>query len=159
SRRKVIFIGFALAILVAGAIALYFLYGKGQATGKEIHFLAILPFVNATAGPNAVYLSDGITESLINSLSQLSRLKVIARTTAFRYKGKEPDAPAIGRDLRVDAVVTGRVIQQGDTLIVQADLLRTADGSQVWGTRYSRKLSDIFAVQEQIASEIAEKLR
>ena len=158
-RRKMVFIGFALAVLTVGAIVFHFLSGKGQPTSKEIHSLAILPFVNASADSNTEYLSDGITESLINSLSQLSQLKVIARTTAFRYKGKETDAQIIWRDLRVDAIITGRVTQQGDTLIVQADLLSTADGSQVWGAKYSRRLSDIFAVQEQIAKEIAGNLR
>jgi tetratricopeptide (TPR) repeat protein len=96
---------------------------------------------------------------LINSLSQLSQLKVIARTTAFRYKGKETDAQAVGRDLKVDAVVTGKVTQQGDTLVVQADLLSTSDGSQLWGARYNRKLADVFALQEQIAKEIVGNLQ
>ncbi len=148
-----------MAIITLGAIVFYLLFGKGQPPSKEIHSIAILPFVSASADPNAEYLSDGITEGLINNLSQLSDLKVIARTTAFRYKGKEADAQSIGRDLRVDAIITGRVTQQGDTFIVQADLLSTSDGSQVWGARYSRRLSDIFAVQEETARGIAEKLR
>jgi TolB-like protein/DNA-binding winged helix-turn-helix (wHTH) protein/Tfp pilus assembly protein PilF len=158
SRRKLVFIGLA-AIFALGAISFYFLYGKGQPTSKEIDSIAILPFANSSGDPNAEYLSDGITEGLINSLSQLSQLKVIARTTVFRYKGKETDAQAIGRDLRVDAIVTGTVTQQGDTLVVQADLLSVTDGSQVWGARYSRKPSDIFAVQGQIAKEIADNLQ
>ncbi|MEW6210792.1 MAG: winged helix-turn-helix domain-containing protein [Acidobacteriota bacterium] len=156
-RRKLIFIG--LAIIVSGAIALYFLSGNGRPAVKERHSIAVLPFINSSADPNAEYLSDGITESLINSLSQLSQLKVIARTTVFRYKGKEADAQITGRDLRVDAIITGRVTQQGDALIVQVDLLDTADGTQIWGERYSRRLSDVFAVQEQMAKEIASNLR
>jgi eukaryotic-like serine/threonine-protein kinase len=156
--RKWIYGAVALAILALGAIGLYFLRRQDQSTSNQIHSLAILPFVNASADPNAEYLGDGITESLINSFSQLPQLKVIAGTTAFRYKGKDTDAQTVGRDLRVDAIITGRVIQHGDTLIVQADLLNTADGSQVWGERYSRRLSDIFAVQEQIAKEISGKL-
>jgi TolB-like protein/DNA-binding winged helix-turn-helix (wHTH) protein/Flp pilus assembly protein TadD len=159
SRRKMMFTGLALAILVAGAMALYFLYGKGRPAGKEIHSLAVLPFANSGADPNAEYLSDGITESLINSLSQLSQLKVIARTTAFRYRGKDTDAQAVGRDLGVDAILTGRVTQQGDMLVVQADLLSTADGSQLWGARYNRKQADVFALQEQIAKEIVGNLQ
>jgi TolB-like protein/DNA-binding winged helix-turn-helix (wHTH) protein/Tfp pilus assembly protein PilF len=159
SRPKLLFISLAFAILVLGITALYFLSGKGPSTTTAIQSLAILPFVNASADANAEYLSDGITESLINSFSQLPQLKVTARTTAFRYKGKETDAQAIGRDLRVDAIITGRVIQQGDTLIVQADLLNTADGTQIWGNRYSRRPSDIFAVHEEIANAIAEQLR
>ncbi len=158
-RRRSVLIGFALLILLLIGVIAFLLIDKSQPANKEIHSLVILPFVNASDEPGTEYLSDGIAESLINSLSQLSKLKVIARTTAFRYKGKEAEAQAIGRDLRVDAIITGRVTLQGETLIVQADLLNAADGSQVWGARYSRKLSDVFAVQEQIAKEIAGNLQ
>ncbi len=127
--------------------------------GKAIDSLAVLPLTNASADPDADYLSDGITESLINSLSQVPKLRVIARSTAFRYKGHEPDPQTVGHDLKVGAVLTGRVVQRGDALIIQADLVDTGDGSQLWGERYNRKLSDIFAVQEEIAKEISEKLR
>jgi TolB-like protein/DNA-binding winged helix-turn-helix (wHTH) protein/Flp pilus assembly protein TadD len=156
-RRTLGIIGFGVAILTIAVIAIYSRY-VGQPT-REIRSIAILPFVNESVDPNAEYLSDGITENLINSLSQLSHLKVIARATAFRYKGKETDAQAIGRALSVDAIITGRVTQQGDTLIVQADLLNAADGSQSWGARYVRRSSDVFAVQEQIGKEIAASLR
>ena len=154
----------AAAVVVVIALAsatFYSLFGKSdpEPANAGINSLAILPFVNANDDPGAEYLSDGITESLINSLAQVSRLKVIARTTAFRYKGKDTDPQTLGRDLRVDAVITGRVTKQGDNLIVQADLLNTADGSQVWGDRFSRKISDVFAVQEQIAKELATSLR
>ena len=81
-------------------------------------------------------MSDGITENLINSLSQLPQLKVIPRTTAFRYKGQQVDPQKVGRDLGVDAVLTGKVMQQGEDLIIQAELTNTADGSQLWGQRY-----------------------
>src|SRR6266542_2296467 len=96
---------------------------------------------------------------LINGFSHLPQLKVMARTTTFRYKGQDSDAPTIARALKVDAVITGRVTQRGDTLIVQVDLLDAVDGSQVWGERYTRKVTDIFVVQEQIAKEIASRLR
>src|SRR4030095_3947742 len=146
----------AAAVVVGIALAsatFYSLFGKSEREPANvgINSLAILPFVNANDAPAAEYLSDGITESLINSLAQVSRLKVIARTTAFRYKGKDTDPQTLGRDLRVDAVITGRVTKQGDNLIVQADLLNTTDGSQVWGDRFSRKISDVFEVPEQIA--------
>ena len=157
-RRTLGFISFAVAILTIAVIAIYPRDHKTEQATK-IRSMAILPFVNESGDPNAEYLSDGITENLINSLSQLSHLKVIARTTAFRYKGKDPDAQAIGRALGVDAIMTGRVTQQGETLIVQADLLSGADGSQAWGARYIRRLSDVFAMQEQIAKEIAVSLR
>jgi serine/threonine-protein kinase len=154
----------AAAVVVGIALAsatFYSLFGKSEREPANvgINSLAILPFVNANDDPAAEYLSDGITESLINSLAQVSRLKVIARTTAFRYKGKDTDPQTLGRDLRVDAVITGRVTKQGDNLIVQADLLNTTDGSQVWGDRFSRKISDVFEVPEQIAREITTSLR
>jgi eukaryotic-like serine/threonine-protein kinase len=159
--RKWIYVAVAL-VLIVFSTAIYLLNRddrEGQSTNKQIHSLAVLPFVSASADPNVEYLSDGITESLINSFSQLPQLKVIARTTAFRYKGKDIDTKVIREELRVDAIIMGKVTLQGDTLIVQADLLNTADGSQIWGERYGRRLQDIFAVQGQIANEIAAKLR
>jgi serine/threonine-protein kinase len=127
--------------------------------GKAIDSIAILPLANASADPDAEYLSDGITESLINSLSQVPKLRVMARSTVFRYKGQEVDPQTVGRDLKVGAVLTGRVVQRGDTLIIGTELVDVENGWQLWGGQYNRKLSDIFAVQEEIAKEISEKLR
>src|SRR5262249_43171972 len=149
----------ALAVLVVTAATIASLPREGL-KGKSdgvINSIAVLPFANAD--PNTEYLSDGITESLINSLSQLSQLKVIARTTAFHYKGKDADPRTVGRDLKIDAVLTGKVVQQGDSLHVQADLVNTSDGAQIWGDRYKRKLSDIFTTQEEIARQISDRLR
>ena len=115
--------------------------------------------VNTSADPETEYLSDGITESLINSLSQLSNMKVIARSSVFRYKGRETDPQIIGRELGVRAVLVGRVIQRGDGLIVSAELVDVQDNRHLWGGQYNRKLSDILAVQEEISREISEKLR
>lgn len=126
---------------------------------KAINSVAILPLINATADPNAEYLSDGITESIINNLSQLPRLRVMARSTVFRYKGREVDPQEAGRELSVHAVLTGRVLQLSDSLIIGAELVRVADGSQLWGQHFNRKLGDIFAVQEEIAKQISEKLQ
>jgi len=147
--------GLTLAALVIAVAAIIYFGGSE----KTIHSLAVLPLENASNDANTEYMSDGITESLINTLSQLPGLKVISRTTAFRYKGQRGDPQKVGRDLRVDAVVTGRVIQQGENLIIQAELTNAADGSQLWGARYNRKLADIFSLQEEIAKEISEKLR
>jgi DNA-binding SARP family transcriptional activator/TolB-like protein/Flp pilus assembly protein TadD len=127
--------------------------------GQVIASLAVLPFANSSANPNAEYLSDGITESIINGLSQLRRLRVMARSTVFSYKGREADPRVIGRDLGVSAVVIGRVLQFEDMLIIRAELIDVADGTQLWGEQYDRKISDILAVQEEISREISEKLR
>jgi TolB-like protein/Tfp pilus assembly protein PilF len=153
-KRKVALALVAVVVIVAGIA--YFYFARGGASGAS---LAILPLVNASADPNMEYLSDGITESLINSLSQLPQLRVVARTTVFQYKGRDVDPQEIGRNLKVNAVLTGKVLQRGDTLVIQVDLVDTADGSQLWGEQYNRKQSDILAVQQDIAREISQKLR
>jgi TolB-like protein/DNA-binding winged helix-turn-helix (wHTH) protein len=147
--------------VAAGAIALALLASGGWAlslifkTPPPIESLAVLPFTSGSDDPQTAYLSDGITESLINNLSQLPNLRVIARTTAFRYKDQAADLSKIGRDLNVNAALMGKVLLRGDTMIVQADLVNVADGAQLWGQQYTRKLSDIFALQAEIATDIA----
>ena len=131
---------------------------KGRSR-KAINSVAILPLVNDSADPNAEYLSDGITESIINNLSQLPRLRVMARSTVFRYKGRDIDPLEAGRELSVHAVLTGRVLQLGDSLRIGTELVRVADGSQLWGQHFNQKPGDIFAVQEEIAKQISEKLQ
>jgi TolB-like protein/DNA-binding winged helix-turn-helix (wHTH) protein/Flp pilus assembly protein TadD len=155
--KRVAVIGLAVFVVAAATIASFTWESLRGKSGGAINSIAVLPFANAD--PNTEYLSDGITESLINSLSQLSQLKVIARTTAFHYKGKDVDTRTVGRDLKVDAVLTGNLVQQGDSLLVQADLVNTSDGAQIWGERYNRKLSDIFTTQEEIARQISDRLR
>ncbi len=126
---------------------------------KVIDSLAVLPLINVSADLETEYLSDGITESIINSLSQLPKLRVIPRSTAFRYKGREVDPQAVGRELNVRAVLTGRVVQRGEALNIQAELIDVVNDAQLWGGQYNRRLSHIFALQEAIAQEISEKLR
>jgi serine/threonine protein kinase/Tfp pilus assembly protein PilF len=126
---------------------------------RAVDSLAILPLANASGDPDTEYLSDGITESIINNLSQLPKLRVMARSTVFRYKGKEVDPQQIGRELGVRAIVTGRVLQRSEMLIIKAEMVDTEDGSHLWGEHYNRKLSDIFTVEEEISSVISEKLR
>lgn len=127
--------------------------------GKPFRSLAILPFANASANPDAEYLSDGISESLITNVSQLPNLKVMARDTVFTYKNKQVDPRKVGRDLNVEAVVTGRVLQQGDTLVIYAHLVNVADGAELWGRQFNRKIVDILAIQEEISNEISNNLR
>ena len=143
------------AILGLTAIWAYLLVARGGA-GDSI---AVLPFVNAGANPDTEYLSDGITESLINSLSQLTRLKVMARTTAFSYKGRTLDPIQIGRELGVRTVLTGQVARRGDDIVIQVDLVDVEAGSQLWGEQYNRRLADMPGVQAELSREISEKLR
>jgi len=126
---------------------------------KAIDSLAILPLANETHDPETDYLSDGITEMLINNLSQLPKLRVLPRSTVFRYKGREMDPTALSRELGVRAVLTGRVVQRGDTLTIKVELVDVARQAQLWGGNFSRKLDDIFAVQEEIARQISEHMR
>lgn len=118
-----------------------------------------MPLVNATGDPETEYLSDGISESIINLLSQLPNLKVIPRTSAFRFKGREADLQSVGRGLKVRTVLTGKMLQQGDRLVVQTELVDVANDAQIWGGRFNRKLEDIFEVQEELARQITENLR
>ena len=147
--------GVALAGLLTLVVWSAFLRPQGEA----IESVAVLPFVNGSADPNTEYLSDGITESLINNLSQIPKLRVMARTTAFRYKGRDADPQKAGNDLHVRAVVSGKLLQRGDTLIVQAELIDVATGSQLWGGRYNRKIADVLSLQDDLSGEISEKLR
>ncbi|HKQ99441.1 MAG TPA: protein kinase, partial [Pyrinomonadaceae bacterium] len=144
----------ALALLVLGFSYWYF-----TRPVSAIDSVAVLPFVNVGGAAETEYLSDGLTESLINSLSQLPNLKVIARSSVFRYKGKEIDPQAIGRELGVRAVLTGRVVQVGENLVIQTELVDVETQTRLWGENYNRKVSDIIALQDEISREISDKLR
>jgi TolB-like protein len=148
------------AMLAAGVAALALaaaIWFNGRAT--PIDSLAVMPFVNVGADPNTEYLSDGITENLINNLSQLPKLRVVPRSLVFSYKGKEMDPRKLGQDLQVRAVLTGRVVQRGDGLNIQTELVDVGQVSQLWGQQYDRKFAEILAVQEDIARQVADKLR
>lgn len=119
--------------------------------------LAVLPFHNGSEDPNAEYLSDGLTESIINSISH-GDIRVVGRNTVIRYKGKKVDPQKIGEELGVRSVLTGRILQLGDRLIIRAEVIDVLDGWQIWGEQYHRKTSDVLALQEEIAEEISEKL-
>ena len=126
---------------------------------QVINSLAVLPLTNDSGDPTAQYLSDGITESIINSLSQLPTLRVMAISAVRRYKNLDFDPQTVGRELGVHAILTGRVLPLGDRFVIGTELVNVADGSQLWGERYNRKLSDIFEAQEDIAREVSYKLR
>jgi len=126
---------------------------------KAVDSLAILPLINEGGDPDTEYLSDGITESIINHLSQLPKLRVMARNTVFRYKGRDVNPQRVGEELGVRATLTGRVLQRADVLIIKVELVDSADGSHLWGEQYNRQLSDIFSIEEEISKEISDKLR
>jgi eukaryotic-like serine/threonine-protein kinase len=142
------------ALLVAAA-----LFWRSRADQGEISSIAVLPFVNASNDPNTDYLSDGITESLINNLSQVQNLAVMSRSSVFHYKGRDADPQAVAKELKVQAVVTGRIVQREEQLIISSELIDARSNRSLWGDQYDRRLSDVLAVQQDISTAIASKLR
>jgi eukaryotic-like serine/threonine-protein kinase len=132
---------------------------RTQRVSKILDSLAVLPFENVTGDAEREYLSDGITGSLINTLATIPKLRVMAQSTVFRYKGREINPQAVGQELNVRAVLTGRMMQSGGSLRIGTELVDVATGSQLWGAQYDRKLGDIFRVQDEISSEISGTLR
>jgi serine/threonine-protein kinase len=155
-RRPVVLSIAAILVILVAAAGLF--YWRSH-TAQSIDSLAVLPFANMGGSPDTDYLSDGITDSLIDSLSQLPNLKVMSRSAVFRYKSKDADARTAGRELGVRAVLTGRITQRGDNLSVSTELINVDDNSHLWGEQYNRKLVDALAVQNEIAAQIADKLR
>ncbi len=141
-----------LGAVVAGLLLL----GRGDTT---IDSIAVLPFENVSKNKDLEYMSDGITESLINSLSEVASLRVLPRSSVFQFKGQETQAQRIGKELGVKAVLTGRVVLRGATLNVQVELIDVQKQAQLWGEQYNRPMSDFLAVQQEIAGTISEKLR
>jgi len=125
----------------------------------RVHSLAIMPFQNESSDPNAEYLSDGLTESIINSLSHLQDLRIISRSSVFRYKGKELDVRLIGRELRVKSVVTGRILHLGQKLIIRVEMIDAHTGWHIWGEQYQRKLTDVVKVQQDMSQKISLALK
>jgi serine/threonine-protein kinase len=132
---------------------------RAPRVSRTIGSLAVLPFENVSRDPENDYLSDGITGSLINNLATVPKLRVMAQSTVFRYKGREIDPQAVGRELNVRAVLTGRMMQSGGSLRIGTELVDVATGSQLWGAQFDRKPGDIFVIQDEISNEISGKLR
>jgi TolB-like protein len=149
-------VGVLIVLLGVGAGVLRLRQRSGH---SSVESLAVLPFTANPGQGTDEYLVDGITEGVINDLSQVSALRVMARTTVFRFKGKESDPQQVGAALKVDAVVTGHIVQHGDDLTIQAELVRVSDGTQIWGQRFTRKMKDVSSLQGDIGREIASRLR
>jgi len=148
----------AVAAMVFAALALIAFRGpRPVESSATINSLAVLPFTNSD--PSTEYLSDGITESLIENLSQLPDLKVKSSSTVFHYKGRAADPQAIGRELGVHALLSGSIVQRGDELAVSVELIDVRDDSHIWGERYGRKVSEVVALPQQISRDVSQKLR
>jgi serine/threonine protein kinase len=156
--RRTMLIGGAVAFVFAVAVIAVAAFYFGSSTRARINSVAVLPFANASGNPDTEYLSEGITEGILDRLSGLPNLKVISRTSAFRYKQREIEPQKVAKELGVEALVTGRVIQRGDDLSVSVELVDAREDKQLWGEQYSRKLADIASVQQEIATAISGNL-
>ena len=157
-KRRVRFALLAVTILVVAAAALIY-WKRTRIPSRSITSIAVLPLANVSGDPDMEYLSDGIGENLIHSLSQLTDMRVMSRNSVYRYKGHDMDAGTVGRELSVEAVLTGRVVQRGDALSVSVELINAKDNSHIWGQQYNRKLTDLVSLQVEIAHDISRNLR
>ncbi|HEV2884302.1 MAG TPA: protein kinase, partial [Pyrinomonadaceae bacterium] len=150
----------ALTLLLLASIGIaYFFYGRPDSSTAQIESIAVLPFVNESGNSDLEYLSDGMTDSLINSLSRLPQLSVKARSSVFRYKGKQVESLQVAGELSVQAILTGRVVQRGDDLTLYLSLVDARNGNQIWGEQYDRRLTDLVSLQSDIARDVSQKLR
>jgi eukaryotic-like serine/threonine-protein kinase len=155
SRRMILAGAVVFALLIVALVGgRWFNRSRG-----DIESIAVLPFVNTSGDPDVEYLSDGITEGIINGLSQLPQMRVMARSTVFHYKGHDPDPLKVGHDLAVGAVLTGTLARHGEAVRVQTELVDVSNGSALWGEQYDRKLSDMAAVQQEVVRDISAKLK
>src|SRR5205814_7562889 len=129
------------------------------ADSKQIESIAVMPFVNDSGNADVEYLSDGMTETLISSLTQLPNLSVKARSSVFRYKGKATDTKTIGKELNVQAILTGRVAQRGDQLTLSLELVDVQTENAIWSQQYLRKQTDLLALQSEVAGDVSAKLK
>jgi eukaryotic-like serine/threonine-protein kinase len=160
-RHKTAALIVALVLFLAGVATVFGVrsYWHARSTEVAVESIAVIPFMNQNKDANAEWISDGLTESIINNLTQLPNLKVIARSSVFRYKGREVDPLAVGNELGVRAVLTGRLMQRGDMMVISAELIDIRDNKQLWGDQYERKVADMLSVQREIAREITNNLR
>jgi len=158
-RKTVIAVAVILTAVVAAVTAFVVDSYRSRNSGKSIQSIAVMPFVNASGNADLDYLSDGMTETLIKSLSQLPNLNVKARSTVFRYKGKDTDAKTIGKELGVQALLNGRVIQRGDQLLLSLELIDAQTENVIWTDQYDRKQTDLVSLQNEIAGDVSSKLK
>jgi serine/threonine protein kinase/TolB-like protein/Tfp pilus assembly protein PilF len=158
ARNKLAATAMAAAVVALAALVIA-VSDEAGATQQPIDSIAVLPFLNASADPNAEYLSDGMTEDLINRLAQVPQLRVMSRNSVDRYKGREPDARAVGRELGVRAVLLSRLVQRGERVSISPALVDARDDRQLWGGQYDRSLSDLLVLQDEISREMLEQLR
>ena len=156
-RHKLVSLAAVVVVVLAIAGTSWYLHARN--TEVAIDSVAVMPFENQNRQDEMDYMSDGLTDSIINSLTQLPNLRVIARSSVFRYKGKQTDPLVAAKELGVRAILTGRILQRGDSLTISTELIDARDNKQIWGEQYDRKVSDLMSVQREIAQEITSNLR
>lgn len=157
SRNSLIVGAVGILLVTVLGVGSYWYYGRGG--GEAIDSIAVMPFVNESGNAEVDYLSDGMTEMLINTLTPLPNLKVKPRSSAFRYKGRESEAAAIGNELNVRAILNGRLVQRGDEITLFLSLIDTRSEDQIWGKQYTRKLANLVTLQSEAARDVSESLR
>jgi len=157
NRRMFVIPAVAVFLIICGFFG--YRYFSGRVAAKQIESIAVMPFVNDSGDPNIEYLSDGMTEMLINSLSQVPNLQVKARSSVFRYKGREIDPKKVGPELNVQAILNGHVIQRGDQISLNLELVDAVTETVIWGTKYERKLVDLVGLQSDVARDVSAKLK
>ena len=155
--RRPVWLATAAAVLLVGLSVYWFMTRANS--GRTIDSLAVLPFTNASSDPDADYLGDGLTESLIYSLSQLPQFTVMSRSAVFRYKGRDTAPQTVGHDLKVQAVLTGRLVQRGENLSISVELVDARSNRSLWGQHYNRKMADVLTLQEEIAKDVSRRVR
>jgi len=158
SRRRTI-VAVPIVVVLAAILAIGGYFYLGRASTKQINSIAVMPFVNDSGNADIEYLSDGMTETLIGSLTNVPDLSVKARSIVFRYKGKETDAKTIGKELNVQAILNGRIAQHGDELTLSLELMDVTTENAIWSQQYTRKQTDIVSLQSQIAKDVSTKLK
>jgi TolB-like protein/tetratricopeptide (TPR) repeat protein len=155
-RNPVILAAVGIMVVAVLAVGAYLYFGRPE---TEINSIAVMPFVNESGNPEIEYLSDGMTDTLINNLSRIPKLSVKARSSVFRFKGKDIEPQKIAADLNVQAVVNGRVMQRGENLTLNLEVVDARTGDQIWGEQYVRKIGDLISLQSDIARDVSGKLR
>ncbi len=162
NHQRAVFVTLAvLALAITSALLINAWRPKANATDSEsaIASIAVMPFANINSDPDTEFLSDGMTDNIIERLSRLPNLKVMSHTAVFHYRGKETDVPAVARELGVEAVLTGRLVKRNDLVTINLELVNAKDNSHIWGEQYDRKLSELLALQREIPLDVSEKLR
>ena len=159
-RKRATLLAVSVSVIVLIALIGWAAYSYfGGKSARQIGSIAVMPFVNAGGNPDIEYLSDGLTESLINSLSKIPALSVKARSSVFSYKGREVTPQQVAKDLSVEAVLNGRVVQRGDQIVLNVELVDAVTGNQIWGDQYTRRMTDLVALQSEIAGDVSGNLR